>query len=103
MCIQVRHAKPLLSNYEVPYFAVFLRLLLLLILCLRSKYCYMCEVSLVVALALLQQCNSTTSHFFGNATMKTRFHATMKTDVSAQQCKRRRYCGNGDVMIGDFS
>jgi hypothetical protein len=26
----------------------------------------------------------------------------MKTNVSIQQCKRRRYCGNGDVMIGDF-
>jgi hypothetical protein len=35
----------------------------------------------------------------------------MKTDASTQQwkqtlprppCKRRRYCGNGDVMIGDF-
>jgi hypothetical protein len=26
-------------------------------------YCYMCEVSLVVALALLQQCNSTTLAF----------------------------------------
>jgi hypothetical protein len=27
-------------------------------------YCYMCEVSLVVALALLQQCNSTTLLYF---------------------------------------
>jgi hypothetical protein len=25
----------------------------------QRKFCYMCEVSLVVALALLQQCNST--------------------------------------------
>jgi hypothetical protein len=32
-------------------------------------YCYMCEVSLVVALALLQQCNSTTSHFLSHATI----------------------------------
>jgi hypothetical protein len=28
-----------------------------------KPYCYMCEVSLVVALALLQQCNSTTLAF----------------------------------------
>jgi hypothetical protein len=33
-------------------------------------------------------------HFLGNA--------TMKTDASTQQCKGRRYCGNGVVMIGDF-
>jgi hypothetical protein len=28
------------------------------------NYCYICEVSLVVALALLQQCNSTTLLYF---------------------------------------
>jgi hypothetical protein len=28
-----------------------------------TMYCYMCEVSLVVALALLQQCNCTTLAF----------------------------------------
>jgi hypothetical protein len=27
---------------------------------ITQQYCYMCEVSLVVALAPLQQCNSTT-------------------------------------------
>jgi hypothetical protein len=32
-------------------------------------YCYMCEVSLVVALALLQQCNSTTPRFLSYATI----------------------------------
>jgi hypothetical protein len=35
----------------------------------RNSYCYMCEVSLVVALALLQQCNSTTSRFRRYTTM----------------------------------
>jgi hypothetical protein len=39
----------------------------------------MCEVSLVVALALLQ-CNSTTSRFLS--------YTTMKTDVSTQQLKQ---------------
>jgi hypothetical protein len=34
-----------------------------------GKYCYMCEVSLVVALALLQQCNSTTSRFLSYTTI----------------------------------
>jgi hypothetical protein len=46
-----------------------------------STYCYMFEVSLVVALALLQQCNNTTPaqqlggasllYSLGNATMST--------------------------------
>jgi hypothetical protein len=35
----------------------------------KQLYCYMCEVSLVVALALLQQCNSTTSRFLSYTTM----------------------------------
>jgi hypothetical protein len=35
----------------------------LLIVKVGGTYCYMCEVSLVVALVLLQQCNSTTLAF----------------------------------------
>jgi hypothetical protein len=60
---------------------------------LLKEYCYMCEVSLVVALALLQQCNST-SRFLS--------YATMKTDVSTQQCKQRRYYGKiaNDRRVG---
>jgi hypothetical protein len=56
-------------------------------------YSYMCEVSLVVALALLQQCNSTTSRFLS--------YATMKTDASTQQWKQTlpRNNVNGDVTV----
>jgi hypothetical protein len=43
----------------------------------------MCEVSLVVALALLQQCNSTTSHFLRYTTMLDGFGV-----IVMQQCKQ---------------